>query len=822
MVQGCQVAVSVATYAIDRPYTYLIPPAIEDRIRPGMRAMVPFGRGNRRVEGIVLRLLPLEHRENCKYLISLLDSQPVAEPEELKLALWMRERYFCTVYEAVRAMLPAGLYFSLRDSFSLAPQIGKEAAYEAAGNSRRAAQLLDMLFANGGRMERGAIMDAFGHQDPSAALKLLTEREVIVLETSAQRGVGEKTEKIAVLALTPEEGLEAVAKGGKKSAPRRAVMELLCDVGAASMKDIRYFTGASPATVRAMARAGLVTLEEREVLRSPVHEHIPPAPPPTLNKEQQAAYEGILALLEERTPECALLFGVTGSGKTAVYLQLIARVLEQGRTALVLVPEIALTPQLLRIFAGQFGSSVAVLHSSLSAGERYDEWKRAKRGEARVVIGTRSAVFAPLPDLGLVILDEEQEGSYKSEQSPRYHARDVAKFRCVQAGAVLLLGSATPSVESMYAAETGAYRLFRLEKRYNARPLPDVITVDLREELRQGRDGPISRRLRQELEDTIDRGEQAILFLNRRGTSRMLLCAECGGVPQCPRCTANLTWHKANGRLMCHYCGYSQPVPRVCPSCGGQLTAVGAGTQRVQEELEALFPQVEILRMDADTVSATHSHEKLLRQFEEKKAQVLIGTQMVAKGLDFPNVTLVGVISADQSLYAEDFRAAERTFSLLTQVVGRAGRGEKRGRAVIQTYTPGNEVVTAAAKQDYDTFYQSEIRLRRARGCPPFCDLYVLIISGRDEGAVLKSCMRLRDGLDSWKEKLAAEGQTVTVLGPVAAPVLKVNDRYRYRLTVSGRNTPGVRRMLAHLLKTAQNDRFNRGVAVNIDLNPLG
>ena len=540
-----------------------------------------------------------------------------------------------------------------------------------------------------------------------------------------------------------------------------------------------------------------------------------------LNAEQQAAFEGLDALAAAERPAAALLYGVTGSGKTQVYLRLIYEALARGRTAMVLVPEIALTPQLLRIFASHFGDDIAVLHSSLRAGERYDEWKRVRSGQARVVIGTRSAVFAPLRNLGLLILDEEQESTYKSENVPKYHARDVAKYRCAQNDALLVLGSATPSVESMYHARRGDYRLFTLRRRYNEQAMPEVLIADMKQELRAGNGTSLSGPLRAGLAAAMEAGEQSILFLNRRGASRMVTCGECGEVPTCPRCSVHLTYHSANGRLMCHYCGHSEPLPDACPSCGGALNFLGYGTQKVEEELHAAFPGREILRMDTDTVSATQSHEKLLSRFEKERIPVLVGTQMVAKGLDFENVTLVGVISADLSLYVDDYRAGERTFSLLTQVVGRAGRGAKQGRAVIQTFTPENDVIRCAARQDYDSFYEQEIELRRMRLCPPFRELFVLTASGPLESAVLRTCMRLRRSLEGWLAQPPFRDWELTVLGPAPASVAKINDRYRYRLTLAAQNTKEIRAMVAHLVRCAQTDKENKGVSVSADVNPL-
>ncbi len=813
-----KVAVSRAVYAIDRPYDYLVPPELEERLRPGMRVLVPFAAGNRGAEGIVLSLgAEAGEARSLKSIEAALDEEPVLDHKAIQLALWMRERYFCTVYDCVKAMLPAGLYFSLRDCVTLRQGVDREGAYAAAEGSPTAQRLLDLLWSWGGTGDMEQIRLAFGPQDPNPAIRRLIEAGVAQVETSTQRGVGDKTEKLAVLAVPAEDAMAMVTPRRKSAPLRYAVTELLCTLGAASAKELCYFTGASMPTIKSLEKSGILTLEQQEVLRRPILEEVEPASPPVLNEEQQRAFEGLEKLSQQGKAAAALLYGVTGSGKTQVYIRLIQRVLERGKTALVLVPEIVLTPQLLRIFASHFGTQVALLHSSLRAGERYDEWKRVRRGEAQVVLGTRSAVFAPLQNLGLVILDEEQEASYKSENVPRYHARDVAKYRCVQNNALLVLGSATPSVESMYHAKQGDYALFELRRRYNQKALPQVCIVDMKKELRAGNNTDVSRVLREELEENFKRGEQAILFLNRRGASRMVFCGECGQVPECPRCSVKLTYHSANGRLMCHHCGHSQPLPAACPDCGGILNFIGTGTQRLQEELEELFPFCPVLRMDTDTISAAHPHEELLDRFQREKIPVLVGTQMVAKGLDFENVTLVGVVAPDLSLYVDDFRAGERTFSLLTQVVGRAGRGEKKGRAVIQTFTPDNDVIRCAARQDYDQFYKEEIALRQLRRYPPFADLTILTASGVEEGAVLRCCTRLRRSLEQVLPQIPGQWQ---LLGPAPAAVAKINNRYRYRLTLTGPVGKEARALLAHLLRAAYQDKENRGVSVYVDVNP--
>ena len=806
-----KVAVSAAPYSIDKPYDYLVPEPLLEAAAPGVRVTVPFGRGNRTSEGIILARVQGEKVQGLKPLDSVLDSGPVLDGDGIALALWMRQRYFCTMFEAVKTILPAGLWYRLREVWHLAEGVDREAAAALCGNIRRAGAVLDVLWASGGSAGLEALRDACG-QEAESTLRAMEKTGAVRCETEAARKIGDKTRRMVSLAVSAEDAL-AMTEAKRRSAPARyEVVRLLAATGRASAADVCYFTGASTRTLKAMEKAGLLAFSEEEELRVPQATEVEPGAPIVLNGEQQAAYDGILSLMDSGKPEAALLHGVTGSGKTQVYLRLVQEALDRGKTAMVLVPEIILTPQMMRKFSSYFGSKVCMLHSSLRMTERYDQWKRIRRGEVQVVLGTRSAVFSPLKNLGLLILDEEQEGSYQSENPPRYHTRDVAKFLCAREKAVLLLGSATPTVESAWAAEEGTYHLFQLRRRYNAHALPQVRIADLRQEIRAGNPGLISAPLRQELEENLRRGEQSILFLNRRGSSRMLLCGECGHVPECPRCSVALTYHSANGRLMCHYCGHSERAPETCPVCGGIMKHVGTGTQKVEEELRELFPEAGILRMDADTASG--GHEAILSRFEKERIPILLGTQMVAKGLDFENVTLVGVLSADLSLYVDNYRAAERTFNLLTQVVGRAGRGGKQGRAIIQTYTPGNDVIRCAAEQNYDSFYQNEVRMRRLRRCPPFADLFVFTVSGTEEGSVLRAAAGARERL---RQVFPGE----EVLGPAPAPVLKLNNRFRYRLLLVGKNDKPTRDRISWLLKEFANDRANRGLNIFVDCNPM-
>jgi primosomal protein N' (replication factor Y) len=626
----------------------------------------------------------------------------------------------------------------------------------------------------------------------------------------------DKTVKTALLAIPSEEVRLLAEQLRLKSPQQAAVLELLCRTGEMPVKELQYYTGASAGVIKALERRGAVTAEAREVFRRPAVRQLEKPGPLVLSGEQETVFFRLRDILSKGEASAALLCGVTGSGKTPVYIKLIEETLARGKSAIVLVPEIALTPQLMSIFASYFGDNVAVLHSALSAGERYDEWKRIRTGLVRVAVGTRSAVFAPVRDLGLVILDEEQEHTYKSENSPRYHARDVAKYRCARAGAMLLLGSATPSVESMYLARAGKYTLLRLENRYNEQPLPRVVLADMKEELKNGNGGNLGAVLERELRENLARGEQSILFINRRGANTLIACGSCGYTYSCPRCSVSMTYHSVSARLLCHYCGYSQPRPEECPECGGKLKYVGAGTQKLEAELKELLPEAGVVRMDADTVSFSGSHEKLLSEFREKRVPILLGTQMVTKGLDFENVTLVGVISADLSLYVNDYRAHERTFSLITQVIGRSGRGAKEGRAVIQTLTPENEVITLASRQDYDSFYEREIAFRALGGVPPVRDLLTVTASGLDEAAVLAGCVRLRNTLEGYLRDLP----DVKILGPAPAAVSKINNRYRYRISLLCENSRRVRETIAHSAREFARDGKNRGVSVYADTDP--
>lgn len=741
-----KIAVAAATYWIDKPYEYLIPEAMREHALPGARVYVPFSAGNRRSEGIILALSDRSDYPSLKAVTAVLDEKPVLTERQIQLALFMRERFFCTVYDAVKAILPAGLWFT---------------------------------------------------------------------DQGTQR-VQDKTVEIASLSISAEEALAVSDEMRRKSPAQSRLLRELAPFGEMPVRELLLFTGTGRPSLNRLVAAEVVSLYRRELLH--VAEHISKvhSEMPHLNEEQQAAFDGLRKLCDSGKAETALLQGVTGSGKTSVYIRLIEYIRAQNKAAILLVPEISLTPQMVETFSSYFEGDVAVLHSSLTPRERYEEWKRLKNGQAHVAIGTRSAVFAPLEDLGILIIDEEQESTYRSDKSPRYHAREVARYRCYKDSCLLLLGSATPELTTRYLAETGNCRRFVLNSRYNRLQLPEVNIVDLKKELRRGNEGTISTFLREELAVNIENGEQSILFLNRRGARKLVTCGECGYTYTCPRCSVSLTFHSVTGRLVCHYCGYTQKVGAECPECHGLLRYVGAGTQLVEEELHTLFPGTEVIRMDADALSGGVTHEQIFERFRTENIPVMIGTQMIVKGLNFKNVTLVGVLLADQSLYSGDFHAAERTFSLITQVIGRSGRGEKPGRAVIQTYTPESEVILQAAEQNYEAFYQSEIMLRRLQNAPPFADILAVTASGANEQQVVQACRFLRSQLAS----LLKEKENLQILGPTPLAVVRVNDRYRYRVILRCKTDALVRKAVAAVIALGSTDKQFRGVSFYADSDP--
>ncbi len=808
----CGVAVSAATYAIDKLYDYSIPEPLIPAVKVGCRVLVPFGRGNKKVEGMVLVLRPEAYSaQRLKPVTEVLDEEPVLDATQIKLGIWLREHLYCTFFDCLRLMLPSGLWFQRKETYTLVQQ-------PILPLSQPLQEIMDLFSEDVPERTVEEIRRFTNGRCTGVMLSQLEAEGYLVYHSNIKQKTLDKTERILSLAIDPAEAMQKASRA--RTPAQMDVVSLLSDGCSMSQKEVLYMTGISESALRGMVRKGILEQSAIETLRVPDYSMIGQIPAPVLSNEQEQAYQGIRRLLDSGKPEAALLFGVTGSGKTQIYLKLIDDVLAQGRSAIMLVPEIGLTPQFIRLFVGRFGDTVSVLHSALSAGERYDSWKKIRSGRARVVIGTRSAVFAPVRDLGLIVLDEEQDSAYKSEQSPRYHARDVAKRRVQQENAVLLLGSATPSIESYYGAQQGRYPMFTLRERYQGAALPQVTIADIRGESRAGWTYTIGQTLYEALQENLERGAQSILFLNRRGNSRVIGCSMCGWVPECPSCSTTLTYHSVSGRAMCHFCGASIEISGLCPVCySPHLFTECPGTQKVEEELHTILPKARVLRMDADTTSKKGSHHHLLEIFAKGRADILLGTQMVAKGLDFDHVTLVGVLDADQSLFAQDYRAKERTFSLITQVVGRAGRRGKQGRAIIQTYNPDHPVLLCAARQDYEQFYADEIESRQALLMPPVEQMLMLTGTGENESDVLAALLRLKQRILSLMEGQFSDFH-YPVLGPSPASVVRVMGRYRYHLILRCPDNKRRRQLISGVLIEFSKDNKNRGVSLFADLNP--
>lgn len=728
------VAVEKTFFNPDSDYDYYVPSHLEKQAKLGMRVKVPFGNGNKLRDGIIVKLYTAIN-SSLKEINSFQGDKPCLDEEMICLALWLKERCFCTTYDCLKQMLPRG----------------------------------------------------FGK-------------------------IGDASSKTAMLIVEKEEDLP------KLTPKQRSVVNLLFDIGSASVNEICEFCSVGTAVIKNLEKYGVITVFDKEVYRTPYQINCEPDNSEIeLSPAQNNAYETFKQMLDAQGGT-GLLYGVTGSGKTQVYLKLIDKAIIDGKDVIVLVPEIGLTPQMLSIFHKRYGSKVAIIHSALSLGERNDEFKRIDRGEARIVVGTRSAVFSPVHNLGLIIMDEEQESTYKSERTPRYNAKDVANFRCKYNKALFLMTSATPSLESYSNAVNGKYTLCELNERYGNSVLPEVIMVDMKSELKLGNKSPISSTLKSLLQETLDNHKQAILLINRRGYNTFIACNDCGHVITCPNCSISLTYHSYNNRLTCHYCGYTKQLDNTCPECkSNNVRYSGYGTQRIEDELAALFPNAKILRMDADTTAKKFSHDKLFAEFSNGEYDILVGTQMVAKGLDFPNVELVGVVNADNSLYDENYNSSERCFDLITQVIGRSGRRDNHGKAVIQTINPYNPTLEYASMQDYKAFYKNEIALRRAMTYPPYCDIYSASFTGENENTV---AMCAKAFFDILKELNEGERHKLIVLGPSPAKLSKLNNQYRYRLSIKCKNSKVIRNLLNEILKRLYKIKEYKDVSISLDLNP--
>jgi primosomal protein N' (replication factor Y) (superfamily II helicase) len=805
-----EVIVEVKSAQVDRPFDYEVPPGWEERVHVGTRVIVPFG--PRKVEGYVIGFSPTTEAKRTKPLLEVLDEEPPLTEDLVELAGWLSERYLCTKSSAVQALLPSGM----RAKATTFLQMVGDLPVAMPGSPE--ADLLETLTGNPHQTKEQLIAE---RPEWRAVIRAWVEQGLVEEVHGHKQGVRVKMMTYLVCPLDQagvQAALEDLSPRAKK---QKEVLAHLFDVGdAVLMRDVLAETGASTATLKPLLEKGYVLKEEREVHRDPYgiqHERSVALP---LTPMQQQAYEQIKEAVESHTPQTFLLQGVTGSGKTEVYLQAIAACVAQDKQAIMLVPEIALTPQMVEQFKKRFGDEVAVLHSRLSTGEKFDEWRRIRNGEVTIVVGARSAIFAPFRSIGLMIIDEEHETSYKQDDHPKYLAREVAMYRGRQHRATVVLGSATPALETRWWAHQGVIKRIEMPERVKGQNLPRVKVVDMRQELHDGNRSMFSKALKKGIEERLERGEQIILFLNRRGFATFVLCRSCGYVARCPDCEIPLTYHKARGaeHLRCHYCGYAERMPSTCPDCkGDHVRHFGTGTQRVEEELGKVFPEANVIRMDVDTTSGKGSHAALLQRFRNEEAQILLGTQMIAKGLDFPKVTLVGVISAETSLYLPDFRAAERTFQLLTQVAGRAGRHDLPGEVVVQAYNPEHYAIQFAKKQEYENFFRHEIRVRNAYSNPPFKELAAFTSVNENEDHALQVARRL-------EEKLRTRffgREDILILGTSPAPLARLQGKYRFNVVIKYGKfktiSADVRGMYQELSLEAQ----KLGGYLSIDVNAL-
>ncbi len=808
-------------YHIDNEYTYFVPHDLSSQISRGSFVVVPFSKANRTQIGLVTDVCKGEVTEKTKSVIALASEEIKLTEDELALCRFMKEQTLCTFGDAVRAMIPNGALSDIVTTYEVTEDAECGEIYPDVFN----------FIKERGKAPLKALTEAFG-LGAHKALSTLIAQEYIKKDFEIKHRTVGKDKKYYVLSVKNDTlasllGTGETVSGYKKlrSEDQRNILSLVSLRERVCADDIKATLDVTDAQIAALVKKGYLEREVESIYRNP-YEHKSRqnhAKALTLTSEQERALASLNEMLDERKPSCALLHGITGSGKTCVMMKLIDRALLAGKGVIMLIPEISLTPQTVDLFCSRYGERVAIIHSSLSRGERLDAYVKIKRGEADLVIGTRSAIFAPVRDLGLIIIDEEQEHTYKSDNNPKYHARDIARFRCARTDSLLLLASATPSVESYHKAREGKYKLIELKERYGGAKLPRVEIADMRIELRGGNDSSLSMPLIDAIGTNLHKKDQSILFLNRRGYHNFVSCASCGAAVNCPNCSVPMTHHTdrlyKQSELVCHWCGKRMPTPTSCPECGNShIKPMGIGIQLVEQRLGELYPSARTIRMDTDTTASKHSYDNMLTEFREHKADILLGTQMVTKGHDFPDVTLVGVVGADTSLYLNDYRAGEKTFSLLTQVIGRAGRGKKEGKALIQTMNPDNDVILLACRQDYKTFFNNEIKTRKLLSFPPFCDIVLLTVSGVQENRVMQDSKLLSDMV---KEKLKGEfkGNPMICYGPFEAPVYKLDGKYRMRIVIKCKLNKDSREMFSQIYKFFGKRKKNEP-QLSVDFNP--
>ncbi len=807
-----EVVLGSNTKATDNIYHYVIPENILPYVRVGVRVLVPFGRANKICEAYVLGLVDNSDYKSLKEIDSVRDKYSYFDEKAVELIKFMVHRYFCTYISAVKAVIPVGVGTVFKRKITLTSDIS-EKNLEFIEHSVVAKKIYDIL--SEGPVSYDKLTDLITSKNLSSVLSSMKKRGIVIIEENEKKGLKDTLKKRVTLLLDYEDVSEVLDSISKKAPARARCLEILTDEQDMFLSDLLDAAETSKSVVDFLESKGYVriyeTVEREELLK---FDYENPCVRHTLNSDQEEVCKRILKSIKENEKQTFLLNGVTGSGKTEVYLELIENTVKLGKEAILLVPEISLTPQMVRQVTSRFSERVAVIHSSLTQKQRYEQWKKINEGEVDIVVGARSAIFAPFKNLGLIIIDEEHENTYKSEFSPKYNAQEIARFRARQYDAVVLLASATPLVESTFKAQTGKYIQLSMPSRVNNSPLPKTHIVDMRKEMENGNMSIFSTHLIEEISKNLENGKQTILFLNRRGFSSFVSCRACGYVPTCPNCNLSLTYHKTIGKMVCHYCDYAEKLPKVCPECSSKyIKHFGIGTQKVADEINQIFPTASVIRMDADTTSARLSHERLLQSFGRGEADILIGTQMITKGLDFENVTLVGIIAADMSLNVDDYRASERTFDLITQVTGRAGRGKDKGIAIIQTYNPDNETIINASRQDYTAFYNDEIELRKMLIYPPFCEFINFVFTSESQSIAKDTAERFLKKL-----KNTVSDSSTIFYAASEAPMFKINNNYRYRFLMKTRYSKALYDAIYTLNK--EFSLINSNSKITIDVNP--
>lgn len=822
-IKYCNIVVNTGTRVTDRLFTYKIPDSLLGKVKIGDKVIVPFGKGNKLLEGFVVEFnssSEIKKIRGIKDIKDVLDDDIYLSETQIKLCKWMRDTYLCTFYEAIQCLIPRGTTLKKKKIYRLNQDSIDTIGFTNIDYNNQS-PIIKRLLENKSLTHKELIKDL--DSECIRELNKLLKENIVNIEEKFYTDIKIKYKKVVRINFEPSRIDEVLLSISKQAYKQAEVLNYLTKVNKIELNQLIKNTKTSRAIINGLVKKKLIVIKEEVDYRTPIDiDRIKRDKPNILNNEQQEAYNNIIKMIKEKSYEAFLLHGVTGSGKTEVYMQLVEKVISDNRQAIILVPEISLTPQIVEKFLRRFGDTVAVLHSKLSLGERYDQWRKIKNNEIQIVIGARSAIFAPCDNLGLVIIDEEHESSYKSEMNPKYHTIEVAKYLCMENKGVMVMGSATPSIDSYYKAAIGNYRLLELKNRFNSNPLPNVEVVDMRVELEEGNKNIFSRKLYNSMKNSLLDKKQVILFLNRRGYSTFVSCRSCGYVLKCLNCDISLTYHQKNNIAKCHYCGFKTSVPKICPECKSKyIKFFGLGTEKVEEYVNKLFPSYRTARLDIDTTSRKGSLEKIIDSFEKREIDILIGTQMVTKGLDFPYVTLVGVLSADITLNLPDYRANERTFQLLTQVAGRAGRHDYTGEVVVQTYSPNNYAINASRSHDYIDFYEREIKLREEFNYPPFYQIINIIVLGKNETSVIKSSNKLFQKIEGELLK-HKDLKNTQILGPNPAILGRIKENYRWQILLKYQSVDheNIKSIINNICNINKNRYIENNVSLIFDMKP--